>query len=196
MSDSCMPIDCGPPSSYSPGKNTGLVAISFSSVSSWPRDQTWVSCVAGRFFTPELRGKKHNDMVYSWAWRGIVVVQSLSCVRLFAALCPAAHQASLSFTISRSLLKLMSTALMTPSNHLILCRPLLLLPSIFPNVRVFSNGEAWLLPDASGVPDVQWGHTTSLEFGTEKGLLQGHTKRWVTCAPKPQTPQSVWAKHF
>ena len=62
--------------------------------------------------------------------------------------------------------------------------------------RVFSNEEAWLLPDASGVPDVEWGHTISLEFGAEKGLLQGHRKRQVTRAPKPQIPQSASAKHF
>ena len=51
----------------------------------------------------------------------------------------AAHQASLSITNSQSLLKLMSIGLVMPSNHLILCHPLLLLPSIFPNIRVFSN---------------------------------------------------------
>ena len=54
----------------------------------------------------------------------------------------AAHQASLSFTNSQSLLKLMSIVLVMPSNHLILCHPLLLLPSIFPNIRVFSNESA------------------------------------------------------
>ena len=51
----------------------------------------------------------------------------------------AAHQASLSFTNSRSLLKLMSIASVMPSNHRILCHPLLLLPSVFPSIRVFSN---------------------------------------------------------
>ena len=66
-----------------------------------------------------------------------VVVQSLSRVWLFATPWTAAHQASLSFTISWSLLKLMSIELMMPSNHLILCRPLLLLPSIFPRISVF-----------------------------------------------------------
>ena len=54
----------------------------------------------------------------------------------------AARQASLSFTISQSLLKLMSIQSVMPSNHLILCRPLLLLPSIFPSIRVFSNESA------------------------------------------------------
>ena len=54
----------------------------------------------------------------------------------------AAYQASLSFTISQSLLKLMSIESVMPSNHLILCRPLLLLPSNFPRIRVFSNESA------------------------------------------------------
>ena len=68
-----------------------------------------------------------------------VIVQSLSYVQLFVTQWTAAHQASLSFTISQSLLKLMSIESVMPSNHLILCHPLLLLPSIFPSIRVFSN---------------------------------------------------------
>ena len=67
------------------------------------------------------------------------VVQLLSHVRLFATPWTAAHQASLSFTISQSLLKLMSIESVMPSNHLILCHPLFLLPSIFLSIRVFSN---------------------------------------------------------
>ena len=63
----------------------------------------------------------------------------LSRVRLFATPWTAARQASLSITNSRSLLKLMSTESVMPSNHLILCCPLLLLPPIFPSIRVFSN---------------------------------------------------------
>ena len=66
-------------------------------------------------------------------------VQSLSCVQLFATPWTAACQASLSITTSRSLLKLLSVESVMPSNHLILCHPLLLLPSIFPSIRVFSN---------------------------------------------------------
>ena len=69
-------------------------------------------------------------------------VQSLSHVQLFGTPWTAAHEASLSFTISQSLLKLMSTELVMPSNHRILCRPLLFLPSIFPSIRVFSNESA------------------------------------------------------
>ena len=69
-------------------------------------------------------------------------VQSLSHVRLFATPWTTARQASLSITNSWSLLKLMPIELMMPSNHFILCRSLLLLPSIFPSIRVFSNESA------------------------------------------------------
>ena len=75
------------------------------------------------------RSPKHS------AWR----VQLLSRVWLLVTPWTAAHQASVSITNSRSLLKLMSIESVMPSNHLILCRPLLLLPSIFPSIRVFSN---------------------------------------------------------
>ena len=68
-----------------------------------------------------------------------VIVQLLSRVRLLVTSLTAAHWASLSFTISWSLLKLMSFELVMSSNHLILCRPLLVLPSIFPSIRVLSN---------------------------------------------------------
>ena len=69
-------------------------------------------------------------------------VQLLSCVRLFVTPWTAARQASLSITNSRSLPKLMSIELVMPSNHLILCLPVRLLPSIFPSIRVFSNESA------------------------------------------------------
>ena len=69
-------------------------------------------------------------------------VQSLSRVRLFVTPWTAACQASLSITNCQNLPKPMSIELVMPSNHLILCRPLLLLPSIFPSIRVFSNESA------------------------------------------------------
>ena len=69
-------------------------------------------------------------------------VQLLSCVRLFVTPWTTAYQASLSITNSRSLFKLISIESVMPSNHLILCRPLRLLPSIFPSIRVFSNESA------------------------------------------------------
>ena len=69
-------------------------------------------------------------------------VQLLSCVQLIVTPWTAEHHASLSITNSQGLLKLMSIELVVPSNHLILCCPLLLLPSIFPSIRVFSNESA------------------------------------------------------
>ena len=70
------------------------------------------------------------------------LIQSLSCVQLFVTPWTPAHQASLSITSSQSLSKLISTESVMPCNHLILCYPLLLLPSIFSSIRVFSNESA------------------------------------------------------
>ena len=84
-----------------------------------------------------------------------VVVQSLSCSRLLVTLWTAAGRASLSFTTSWSLLKFMSIGSMMPSNHLILCHPLLLLPSIFSSIRVFSNKSAF---------HIRWPKYWSLSF--------------------------------
>ena len=81
--------------------------------------------------------------------RNILVVQYLSHVRLFVTPWTAAHQASLSFTISQSLLKLMSIESVVPSNHLILCHPLLLLPSIFPSIRSFAMSQLFASGDES-----------------------------------------------
>ena len=78
--------------------------------------------------------------IYSYSYFQVFSsVQLLSHVRLFATPWTAARQAFLSITNSQSLLKLMSIESVMPSNHLILCRPLLLPPSIFPSIRVFSN---------------------------------------------------------
>ena len=86
-----------------------------------------------------------------------LLVQSLSRVRLFAAPWTVAHQASLSIANSRSLLKLMSIESVMPSNHFVLCRPLLLLPSIFPSVRGFSS---------ESVLRIRWPKYWSFSFST------------------------------
>ena len=83
-------------------------------------------------------------LVYISTYEGIYTynissVQLISCVRLFATPWATAYQASLATTNSWSLLKLMSIESVMPSNHLILCSPLLLLPSIFPSIRIFSE---------------------------------------------------------
>ena len=84
----------------------------------------------------------------------VVVVQSLSCVWLFMTPRTAASQPSLPFIISRSWLKVMSIELRMPSNHFILCRPLLL-PHIFPSIKVFSNESA---------PCIKWPKYWSFSF--------------------------------
>ena len=81
-----------------------------------------------------LSTRQHGLMLSS-----VQFVQLLSRVRLFVTPWTAIHQASLSITNSQSSLKLMSIESVMPSNHLIFCRPLLLLPSIFLSIRVFSN---------------------------------------------------------
>ena len=111
------------------------------------------------------------------------LVQSLSHVRLFATPWTAACQASLSITKSQSLLKLMSIESVMPSNHLILCHPLLLPPSIFPNIQVFSN-ESVLHISFSISPSNEYSGLISFRIiwldlftvqGTLKSLLQHHS---------------------
>jgi len=94
-----------------------------------------------RFFSHLGYGKILILLCYTIgpSWLFISSVQSLSRVWLFSTPWTTAHQASLSITNSQSLLKLMSIESVMPSNPLILCRPLLFLPSIFPSIRVFSN---------------------------------------------------------
>ena len=94
----------------------------------------------------EEEGEERDKWAEKWrisfppeAWIQFSSVQSLSHVRLFVTPWTAACQASLSITNSQSLLKLMFIELVMPSNYLILCHPLLLLPSIFSSIRVFSN---------------------------------------------------------
>ena len=118
---------------------------------------------------------------------------SFSCVWLFVTPWTAAHQASLSFTTSQSLLKLVSIELVMPSNHFVLCRPLLLLPSILPSVRVFSNESAlhiwspkyWsfrfrinLSNQFSGLISfrIDWFDLLAVQ-GTLKSLLQHHSSK-------------------
>ena len=120
-------------------------------------------------------------------------VQSLSRVRLFATPWTAAHQASLSITSSQSLLKLMSIESVMPLNHLYLCCPLFLLPSIFPSIRVFSNESvlhiSWpkywsfsfsisLSNGYSGLISfrMDWWDLLAVQ-GTLKSLLQHHTSK-------------------
>ena len=101
----------------------------------FPRQEYWHGLL---FPTP---GELADPRIEPWslAFPAFSSVQLLSCVQLFATPWTAAHQASLSNTNSQSLLKLMSIESVMRSNHLILCHPLFLPPSIFPRIRVFSN---------------------------------------------------------
>ena len=101
-------------------------------------------------------------------------VQLLSHVRLFATLWTAACQASLSITNSRSLLKLMSIESVMPSNHLILCRPLLLLPSVFPRSRVFSNESTLHIRWAN-----YWSFSFSISPSNEYSGLSSFRMDWL-----------------
>ena len=107
-------------------------------------------------------------------------VQSFSCVRLFATPWTAARQASLSITSSRSLLKLMSIESVMPSNHLILCCPLLFLPLIFPSIRVFSNEL---------VLHIRWPKYWSFSFSISpsnehSGLISFRLTGWISLQSK------------
>ena len=126
-------------------------------------------------------------------YTAFVIVQSVSHVRLFVTPWTAACQAFLAITSSQSLLKFMSIESVRPSNHLILCRPLLLLPSIFPSIRVFSNesvlGISWpkywsfsfnISPfsEYSGLISFRmyWLDVLAVQ-GTLKSILQHHTSK-------------------
>ena len=113
-------------------------------------------------------------------------VQSLSRVRIFATPWTAARQASLSITNSWSLLKLMSIELVMPSNHPILCRPLLLPPSIFPSIRVYSNES--VLP--SGGQSIGVSASASvLPMIIQDWFPLGWTG-WISCSPRDSQESS------
>ena len=126
------------------------------------------------------------------AYYVVIGVQLLSHIWLFATPWTTAHQAFLSFIISWSLLKLMSIELVMPSNHLVLCCPLLLLPSIFPSIRVFSNELALCIRwpkywsfnispsnEYSGLISfrIDWFYLFAVQGKTLKSLLQYHSSK-------------------
>ena len=117
-------------------------------------------------------------------------VQSLSRVWLFATLLTAARQASLSITNSRSLLKLMSIESVMPSNYLILCHPLILLPSVFPSIYVFSN---------ESVLHIRWPKYWSFSFTISpsneySGLISFRTE-WLDLLAVQRTLKNLLQHH-
>ena len=134
-------------------------------------------------------------------WATVIILQSLSYIWLFATPWTAAHQTSLSFTISQNLLTLMSIESVMPSNHLILCCPLLLLPSIFPSIRVSSSGSAlhirwpkyWSFSFSISLSNEYSGGLTDLISLLSKGLSRVFSN---TTVPKYQffgVQPSLWS---
>ena len=117
-------------------------------------------------------------------------VQLLSCVQLFAIPWTAAHQAFLSITNSQSLLKLMSIESVIPSNHLILCRPLLLLPSIFPNIRAVSNESALCIRCPK-----YWSFSFSISPSNEHSGLISFRMDWLDLLAVQGTLKSLLQHH-
>ena len=117
-------------------------------------------------------------------------VQSLSCIRLFVTPWTAARQTSLSITSSWSLIRLMSIEAVMPSNHLILCCPLLLLPSIFPSIRVFSNESALHIRWSK-----YWNFSFSISPSTEYSGLISFTMDWLDLLAVQGTLKSLLQHH-
>ena len=126
------------------------------------KSQTWQKCLNMHAHKTTLKQSKYS--------RNVAVVQSLNHVRLSVIPWTEACQAALSFTISQSLLKLMSSESIMPSNHLILCCPLLLLPSIFPNISLFQSVGS--LHQVAKVLELQFQHQS---FQRVSGLISFRT---------------------
>ena len=125
--------------------------------------------------TGQSRGRPQSPGFIRLGTSQFSSVQLLSHVRLFVTPWTAAHQVSLSITNSWSSLKLMSIESVMTSNHLILCRPLLLLPSIFPSFRVFSNESA--LESRIRWPK-HWNFNFSIRLSNEYSGLISFTIHW------------------
>ena len=117
-------------------------------------------------------------------------VQSLRHVRIFVTPWTAAHQASLSITNSQSLLKLMSIELVMPSNHLILSHPLLLPPSIFPSIRVFSNESVLCIRWPN-----YWSFSFSISPSNEYSVLLSFKMDWLDLLVVQGTLKSLIQHH-
>ena len=117
-------------------------------------------------------------------------VQLLSCVQLFVTPWPAACQVSLSITNTRSLLKLIIIKLVMPSNHLILCHPLLLLPAVFPSIRVFSNESVLLIRRPK-----YWSFSFSISPFSENSELISFRMDWFDLLAVQGTLKSLLQHH-
>ena len=145
---------------------------------------TLLSLKKKEFLTCSMTWINHEDIMLSG------IVQSLSCVQLFATPWTAARQASLSITNSRSLLRLMSNELVMPSNHLILCCPLLLLPSIFPSIRVFPNESVLHIRQPK-----YWSSSFSISSSSEYSGLISFRMDWLDLLAVQGTLKSLLQHH-
>ena len=135
----------------------------------------WIKCVQ--------RGSVNKVLQFS-------SVQSLSHVWLFVTPCTAAWQASLSITNSQSLLKLISIKQVMKFNHLILCRPLYLLPSVFPSIRVFSNESAFRIR----LPKY-WSFSFNISLSNEYSGLISFRIDWLDLFSVQETLKSLLQQH-
>ena len=115
---------------------------------------------------------------------------SLNYIQFFVSPCTAAHQASLSITNSQSLLKLMSIESVMPSNHLSLCRPFLLLSSIFPSIRVFSNESVLCIRWPK-----YWSFSFSISSSSEYSGLISSRMNWLDLLVVQGTLKSLLQHH-
>ena len=140
-----------------------------------------ILCTVNNCTGPILKVLSLNNMV---------VVQSISRVWLFVTPWTVAHQASLYFTISWSLLKLMSIDSVMPSNHLILCHPLLFLPSIIPSIRVFCNESAFHIRWPK-----YWNFSFSISLSNDYSGLSSLVIDWFDLLAVQRTLKNILQHH-
>ena len=206
----CNPMDCCPPDSSVHGifqaRILEWVAIFFSRGSSQPRDWTCVSkvsCIGRQILYHWATWEALDHMVSLLIIIGAISilftipaklffssVQSVSCVGLFVTPWTTALQASLSITNSRSLFKLMSIESVMPCNHLIPCCPLLLLPSLFASIRVFSNESVFRI-----MWPKYWSFSFSISPSNEYSRLISLRIDWLDLLAVQGTLKSLFQHH-
>ena len=153
-------------------------------IKGWFTKWKWGHCLILQWLVVSMGFSRYRGLVKSDS------VQLLSHVWLFVTPWTAAHQASLSITNSWSLLKLMSIELVMPSIHLILCCSLLLLPSIFPSIRVFSNESALCIRCSK-----YWSFSFSISPSNEYSGLISHRIDWLDLLAVQGTLKSLLQHH-
>ena len=155
---------------------------------------TWIHVSIATLFYPntETQCKELPGSLGSYSWLSliVVVVELLHCVQLLATPCTTAHQASLSFTISWSLFKVMSIESVMPSNHLMLCRPFFLLPSVFPSIWVFSNESAFHIRWPK-----YWSFNFSISLSNQFSGLISFRINWLDLLAAQGTLKSLLQRH-